>query len=469
LITEAKDDRFYLLTESQALRLPTPPQMHNEGNYIISLANFCRWLGSQAEELGVEIYPGFAASEVLYHSDGSVKGIATSDMGIGKNGKPTENFTRGMELHSKITLFAEGCRGSLTKTLYKKFGLRDGVDPQSFGIGIKELWTIPSSQHKQGLVIHTVGWPMDFKTYGGAFIYHLENNQVALGYVVGLDYTNPYLNPYREFQRFKHHPLVKPMLEGGRCDGYGARAINEGGFQAIPNLSFPGGALIGCTAGFLNTPKVKGIHNAMKTGMIAAESIVENIKNGPDTQTLNLVDYNDKIKTSWVWEDLYRVRNIFPGFQYGLIPGILNAAFEAYISRGKSPWTLRMKKPDHDFTKPAVECTPIEYPKPDGKISFDLLTNLQRSGTNHSENQPVHLKVRDPELALKNYKEYGAPESRFCPAGVYEWIESEKEKPHLQINAQNCLHCKTCDIKDKFQNIDYTVPEGGGGPKYGSM
>ncbi|KAF2068546.1 hypothetical protein CYY_010128 [Polysphondylium violaceum] len=477
LNTPVATDKFYFLTEKSSIRLPTPRLMHNEGNYIISLGNFTKWLANQAEELGVEIYPGFAASEVLYDEKGAVRGIATSDMGVAKDGSLTSNFTRGMELNAKLTLFAEGARGSLTKTLFKKFNLRDGVEPQTFGLGIKELWQIKPEKHNLGLVIHTLGHPLELETYGGSFIYHLEDNKVALGLVVGLDYKNPYLNPYQEFQKLKNHPLVRDMLEGGNCISYGARTINEGGLQSIPKLVFPGGALIGCTAGFVNVPKIKGNHNAMKTGMLAAESAFEQLveaQEKQDAEPLVVDSYPENLKKSWVWEDLNEVKNIRPAFHWGFIPGMIYGALEMYILRGRAPWTLSHGKPDNERLEPAASSKKITYPKPDGIVTFDLMTSVSRSGTNHEENQPPHLKVRDSDVAKKvNYDVYGKPESRFCPAGVYEWTEPEEgdttTKPKLVVNAQNCLHCKTCDIKDPTQNIDYTVPEGGGGPAYNGM
>lgn len=470
LHTPAKEDKFvWLLNEKLSVRLPTPPQMDNHGNYIASLGNVVRWLGQEAESLGVEIYTGISGSEMVYNEDGSVRGVATNDVGIGKDGKLKDNFERGMELRAKLTLLAEGCRGSLTKTLFDRFNLREGVDPQSFGIGIKELWQVPKENHKKGSIMHTIGWPLDFNTYGGSFLYHLENDQISLGFVVGLDYQNPYLNPYQEFQRFKQHPRVKEVLQGGTPIGYGARAINEGGYQSIPTVIFPGGALIGCTAGFLNVPKIKGSHTAMKSGMLAAEAAFESLQKY-DGKPILLNDYPERLKNSWIYEELYLVRNLRPSFHWGLLGGLVYSAIDTYIFRGKAPWTLHLpKEGDHAQLKPAKECKPIEYPKPDGKISFDLLSNLARSGTNHNHDQPAHLKLRNPNVAIEtNYALYSSPETRYCPAGVYEIVE-ESGKPKLQINAQNCLHCKTCDIKDVTQNIDYTTPEGGGGPQYSGM
>jgi len=464
LDTPAAEDRFLFLTEKRAIRLPTPPQMHNHGNFIVSLGNVCRWLAKEAEALGVELYPGFAAAEVLFDEGGSVAGVATGNMGVGRDGKHTENFQPGVELRGKVTLLAEGCRGSLSKELTARFDLRAHADPQTYGIGLKELWEVKPEQHHRGRVVHTIGWPLDRKTYGGSFLYHLENNQVAVGFVVGLDYENPYLNPFEEFQRFKTHPAIRPTFEGGRRIAYGARAINEGGFQAIPQLSFPGGHLIGCAAGFLNVPKIKGSHTAMKSGMVAAEMAFRQL------QGESGVDYRAALEASWIWDELRRVRNIRPGFRRGLFPGLVHAALDTYLFRGRAPWTLH-HTPDHTHLKRAADCKPIAYPKPDGKVSFDRLSSVFISNTNHEENQPSHLHLRRPELAIElNYALYDSPEQRYCPAGVYEIVEDgESGKRRLQINAQNCVHCKTCDIKDPGQNIDWVVPEGGGGPNYPNM
>ncbi|HEY7688198.1 MAG TPA: electron transfer flavoprotein-ubiquinone oxidoreductase, partial [Dongiaceae bacterium] len=466
LNTPAKEDKFLLLTRQKAFRLPTPPQMNNHGNYIISLGNLCRWLGSQAEALGVEIYPGFAAAEVLYGEDGRVVGVATGNMGVGKDGQPTANFQPGVELRGRYTLFAEGCRGSLTKGLFERFKLREGVDPQTFGLGVKELWEIDPARHQQGTIIHTVGWPMDRNTYGGSFLYHLENNQVAVGFVVGLDYQNPYLSPFEELQRFKTHPAIRPFFEGGKRIAYGARAINEGGFQSIPRLTFPGGMLIGCTAGFLNVPKIKGTHTAMKSGMTAAEAVFEALAGDAPPE---LAAYPERLKQTWLWDELYRVRNLRPGFRWGMWGGLMHAGLDTYLLRGRAPWTLR-HHPDHKSLKKAAECRPIDYPKPDGKVSFDRNSSVYLSNTNHEENQPVHLTLRDAAVPIRvNLAEYDAPEQRYCPAGVYEIVRNEQGAPRLQINAQNCVHCKTCDIKDPMQNINWVVPEGGGGPNYPNM
>ncbi len=464
LDTPAAEDRFLLLTRSRAVRLPTPPQMRNHGNYIISLGNLCRWLATQAEELGVEIYPGFAAAEVLYDEAGRVRGVATGDMGIGKDGEPTERYQPGVELLGKETLFAEGCRGSLTKTLVERFGLRDGVDPQTYAIGIKELWEVDPSQHQLGLVVHTVGWPLDNATYGGSFLYHLEDRQVAVGFVVGLDYRNPFLSPFEEFQRFKTHPVIRRFFEGGRRVSYGARALNEGGFQSIPRLDFPGGALIGCAAGFLNVPKIKGSHTAMKSGMVAAEAVFRRLA-GEATASVQRA-----LEDSWVWDELRRVRNIRPSFRRGLWAGLAYSALDTYILRGAAPWTFH-NHPDYTQLTPASEARRIEYPRPDGRLTFDRLSSVFISNTNHEEDQPPHLRLRDPAKAISvNYRLYDSPEQRYCPAAVYEIVQPDAAAdPYLQINAQNCVHCKTCDIKDPEQNIDWVVPEGGGGPNYPNM
>tara|TARA_R110002110_G_scaffold186923_4_gene394139 strand:+ start:265 stop:1890 length:1626 start_codon:yes stop_codon:yes gene_type:complete len=465
LNTPAGDERFYYMTEHNAVRLPVPPQMQNHGNYIISLGNVCRWLAEQAEAMGVEIYPGFAAAEVLYHEDGSVKGIATGDMGLQKDGTPGPNHEPGMELHAKCTLFAEGARGSLTKGLCDKFDLRAKSEPQTYGIGIKELWEIDPAKHKPGFIMHSTGWPLDSETYGGSFLYHLEDNLVSYGFVIGLDYKNPYLSPYDEMQRFKHHPLVRETFEGGRRISYGARALNEGGFQSIPKLTFPGGALIGCTAGFLNVPKIKGSHTAMKSGMVAAEAIFDMLAEDGNEP----VTYREKLEDSWLWDELYRSRNIRPSFQKGFFAGMIYSAIDTYLLRGKAPWTFRHHE-DHKQLRKADETDRIDYPKPDGKITFDKLTSVSFSGTNHEENQPVHLTLKDDSVPVShNLALYDGPEQRFCPAGVYEFVQDDNGDNRLQINAQNCVHCKTCDIKDPGQNIHWVTPEGGGGPAYPNM
>ena len=467
LNTPATEDRFLFLTAAKAYRLPTPPQMNNHGNYIISLGNLCRWLATQAEGLGVEIYAGFAAAEVLYGEQGRVTGVATGDMGIAKDGSKTDAYQPGIELRARQTVFAEGCRGSLTKTLFERFALRDGVDPQTYGIGIKELWEIDPSKHKPGLVIHTVGWPLDARTYGGSFLYHLEGNQVAVGFVVGLDYENPYLSPYEEFQRFKTHPEIRGFLAGARRISYGARAISEGGFQSLPKLTFPGGLLVGDAAGVLNVPKIKGTHTSMKSGMTAAEALFDALA---DEGVVEVKRYSERLKETWVWDELYRVRNIRPSFRWGLWGGIAYSAIDTYIFQGKAPWTLR-NHADHTALKPAAAFRPIHYPKPDGALTFDRLSSVFISSTNHEENQPSHLQLKDPAIPIKvNLATYDAPEQRYCPAGVYEIVrDADGANPRLQINAQNCVHCKTCDIKDMTQNINWVVPEGAGGPNYPNM
>lgn len=468
LNTPALSDRFLYLTETESIQLPTPPQMHNEGNYIVSLGNFCRWLGQQAENLGVEIYPGFAAAEVLYHADGSVKGVATGAVGTGKNGD--QDGEPGMELWAKQTIFAEGCRGSLTKTLLSRFHLTDGSDPQTFGIGIKELWEVPAENHQPGHITHTVGWPMDTATYGGSFLYHLEDNLVAVGFVVGLDYQNPYLSPFEEFQRFKTHPAIKKTFEGGRRVSYGARALAEGGIQSLPKLTFPGGVLVGDTAGFLNVPKIKGTHTAMKSAMLAAEAVFELLGDEAQAQGGEAKAYSAKFKQSWVHDELYKVRNIRPSFRWGLWPAMIYSAIDTFLFRGRAPWTLRHKHADNEALRPAYECNRIPYPKPDGVLTFDRLSSVFISNANHSEDQPAHLKLKDASVPIAiNLAKYDAPEQRYCPAGVYEIVGQDEGAPRLQINAQNCVHCKTCDIKDPTQNINWVTPEGGGGPNYPNM
>mgnify|MGYP001253768652 FL=1 len=465
LNTPVTEDRLLFLTKSKSYSLPTPSYMNNHGNYIVSLGNVVRWLGEQAESLGVEIYPGFAATEILFHDDGSVKGIATGDMGVGKDGEHTDSYQQGIELHAKQTVFAEGCRGSLTKVAIDRFNLRKGVQPQTYGIGIKELWEVTPEQHEEGLVIHSTGWPLDQTTYGGSFLYHLENNQVAVGFVIGLDYKNPYLSPFEEFQRFKTHPDIRKTFEGGRRVSYGARAISEGGYQSIPRLSFPGGLLIGDSAGFLNVPKIKGSHTAMKSGMVAAESIYTSINAKQSKRTL---DYSHRLSNSWLWTELKQVRNIRPSFRWGFWLGMIYSAIDTYVLRGRAPWTLKHHE-DHKPLIPSRKAKKIAYPKPDGVLTFDRLTSVFISNTNHEENQTCHLQLKNDVTPIKiNLSEYDAPEQRYCPAGVYEII-TEETIPKLQINAQNCVHCKTCDIKDPTQNINWVPPEGGGGPNYPNM
>jgi electron-transferring-flavoprotein dehydrogenase len=463
LATAVTEDKFMFLTETKAFTSPIcPPQMNNHGNYIVSLGNVVRWLGQQAEELGVEIYPGFAAAELLIE-DGRLVGVATGDMGIGKDGEPTDNYQRGMELRATYTVLGEGCRGSLSKQLEKQFNLRDGVDPQTYAIGIKELWEVKPEHFKKGLTMHTIGWPLKSDTYGGAAIYHFGENLVSLIYAVGLDYTNPYLSPFQEMQRFKTHPAIAPMFEGAKRISYGARALNEGGYQSLPKLTFPGGMLIGCAAGTLNVPKIKGTHTAMKSAMVAAEAIAEALAGEKPAE---VTAYADKLKASWVYPELHAVRNVRPGFaKWGLYGGFINAGIETILG-GRTPWTLH-NHADNDTLKKAKDSTPIAYPKPDGKLTFDRLSSVFLSNTNHEENQPAHLTLLNPAVAIDiNYNEYASPETRYCPAGVYEIVGEEAGAPKLQINAQNCVHCKTCDIKDPTQNINWVVPEGAGGPNY---
>lgn len=471
LNTPVKEDKFYFLDSKGGLRVPSiamMPAMKNHGNYIVSLGNVCRWLGEQAEALGVEIYPGFAAAEVLYHDDGSVKGVATGDMGIGKDGEPKASHEPGIELHAKYTFFAEGVRGHLGKTLMDRYNLRDGVEPQTYGIGIKELWDIEPEKHQEGLVMHTAGYPLDRETYGGSFLYHIENNQVAIGFVVGLDYKNPYISPFDEFQRYKSHPLIRRVLEGGKRISYGARALNEGGVQSLPKFIFPGGALIGCDAGFLNMPRIKGSHAAMKTGMMAAEAAFAKIMDGSEGHD-ELTAYAEDYEGSWLAKELHKARNVRPAFKWGLLKGTLYAGIDQLLLRGMAPWTISHHGADHSSIASKTKYEPINYPKPDGVVTFDKPSSVYLSATNHEEDQPVHLTLKDPSVPIDtNLALYDAPEQRYCPAGVYEIVE-ENGAPRLQINAQNCVHCKTCDIKDPTQNIVWVTPEGGGGPNYPNM
>jgi len=468
LDTPAKDEHLYYLTSTLAIPMPVPPQMHNEGNYIISLGNLCRWLGEQAEELGVEIYPGFAASEVLFDDEGAVKGIATGDMGLQKDGTPGTNFARGMEIHAKHTVLGEGCRGSLSEQIMKQFNLRENCDPQSYGLGLKEVWNVDPAKSKPGTIIHSMGWPLSMNTYGGAFLYHTNDNQVFVGFVVGLDYEDPYLNPYEEFQKFKTHPKIKEIFEGGECVSYGARCINEGGVQALPKLTFPGGMMIGCSAGFLNVPAIKGSHYAMKTGMIAADSIMQHGEN----DAKEVAKYEENVKSSWVYSELEAVRNVKPSFKFGQLGFMAHSGFSSFISKGKEPWTLHNFHRDCQTTRPASGYQPKKYPKKDGKLTFDILTNLQRANTYHEPDEPSHLKIK-PEFSQipqhVSYQEYAAPETRFCPAKVYEYVVDEKGTPKLVINSQNCIHCKCCSIKMPSEYINWTVPQGAGGPKYANM
>ncbi|KAG5530727.1 hypothetical protein RHGRI_025632 [Rhododendron griersonianum] len=494
-------DKFWFLTKDRAISFPSP--FDNKGNYVISLSQLVRWLGEKAEELGVEVYPGFAASEILYDADDKVIGIATNDMGIAKDGSRRDNFQRGVELKGKsnyflymrveaigmlsgrngfkshtcasnymhspgrLTLLGEGCRGSLSEKMIKRYNLREKVQGQhqTYALGIKEVWEVDASKHEPGFVLHTLGWPLDNKTYGGSFLYHMKDRQVSIGLVVALNYHNPFLNPYEEFQKLKHHPAINRLLEGGTVLQYGARTLNEGGFQSIPYPVFPGGAIIGCSAGFLNVPKIKGTHTAMKSGMLAAEAAFDVLHGG-----LNMDAYWNNLKNSWIWEELYRARNYRPAFEYGLFPGLALSGLERYIFKGRFPVTLRHGKPDHEATDEAHLHSPIQYPKPDGTVSFDVPTSLYRSNTNHEHDQPPHLRLRDQSIPEHvNLPKYGGPESRYCPARVYEYVADDNGQLKLHINAQNCLHCKACDIKDPKQNIEWTVPEGGGGPGYSIM
>ncbi len=474
--TAVSDEKFLFLRESTATSVPTsilPPSLKNHGNYIISLGNLCRWLGEQAEALGVEIYPGFAASEVLFDSDGRVRGVATGDMGIDADGEPTANHTPGIELHATYTFFAEGCRGQLGRQLMDHFDLRTESEDQTYGIGIKELWQVAPDHHQQGLVVHSAGWPLSSDTYGGSFLYHLEDNQVAVGYVIGLDYKNPYLSPFEEFQRFKTHPAIRPTFEGGKRISYGARALNEGGVQSLPKLAFPGGVLIGCEAGTLNVPKIKGTHTAMKSGMLAAESAAAAIMNSPEGETpVSLLDgFVGAFRESWAYQELWRARNFRPAFKYGLMLGTLLSGLDQVLLRGRAPWTLKHGHSDHEALDTKDKHAPIDYPKPDGEVTFDRLSSVYISNTNHEENQPPHLTLKDASVPITvNLENYDAPEQRYCPAQVYEIIrDDDGSNPRLQINAQNCIHCKTCDIKDPTQNIVWVAPEGGGGPNYPNM
>ncbi|MBL8631004.1 MAG: electron transfer flavoprotein-ubiquinone oxidoreductase [Rhodospirillaceae bacterium] len=474
LNTPVSDDQFLFLSETGALKIPNilmPPLLNNHGNYIVSLGNVCRWLAQQAEALGVEVFAGFAGAEVLYDDQGRVVGVATGDMGIGRDGEKTDAFEPGIELRAKYTLIGEGVRGSLAKQLIAKFKLDADSDFAKFGIGIKELWEIDPAKHKPGLVVHTMGWPLDSSTGGGSFMYHLENNQVAIGFVVHLNYSNPYLSPFDEFQRYKHHPAIKHYLEGGRRISYGARAITEGGLQSIPKLTFPGGALIGCAAGFVNVPRIKGSHNAMKSGMLAAEAVYAAL--GANRANDELVEYAAAVKKSWIYDDLSKVKNVKPLWsKLGLYLGLALGGIDMWMRSLKIglPFTLGHGKPDFATLKRASEATPIAYPKPDGKISFDKLSSVFISNTNHEENQPIHLKLADPTIPIAvNLPNWDEPAQRYCPAGVYEVVDADGGEKRFQINAQNCVHCKTCDIKDPSQNINWTVPQGGGGPNYPNM
>ena len=464
--TEVIDDKFIYLTEKRSIRLPTPPSMHNKGNYIVSLSRLTSWLNEQAEALEIEVYTGFAAAEVLYDETGRVKGVATGETGVKSDGSHGAEYDPGMELHAKTTLVAEGCRGSLSRLLIEKFQLDKDASPPTYALGLKEIWEIKPENHQLGKTLHTIGWPLKSDTYGGSFLYHMEDNKIAIGFAVGLDYSNPYLSPFEEFQRFKTHPDIRPILEGGKRISYGARAITEGGLQSLPKLDFPGGLLIGDAAGFLNVAKVKGIHTAMKSGMLAAEAVFSALI---ETDSEKELSYDSAFRQSWMFDELHAVRNIRPGFSKGLVAGLSNAGLVAYLTRGKEPWTLSHHA-DHLQLKKSNEVTKIEYPAPDGVVSFDRLSSVYLSNTFHDENQPVHLHLKDETVPIRiNLDLYDSPESRYCPAAVYEIIEGEDGGgPQLQINSQNCVHCKTCDIKDPTQNIVWTTPESGG-PMYSNM
>ena len=470
LNTEVTQDQFLFLTKDNSYQVPNwmlPHCFQNEGNYIVSLANVTRWLGEQAEALGVEIFPGFPAAEVLYNEQGAVAGVITGAMGLDKEGNPTDQFQLGMELRGKYTLFAEGARGHLGKQLIAKFALDKDSDPQSYGIGIKELWEVGPSQSKPGLVVHTAGWPLESDTYGGSFLYHLGDNKVAVGLVVGLSYKNPYLSPFEEFQRYKLHPKIRETFEGGKRIAYGARALTAGGLNSLPKTVFPGGALIGCDAGFLNASRIKGSHAAIKTGMLAAEAAVAALADNRSADVL--AGYPAAFQNSWLHTELNQARNFKAWMSKGLYLGTLMVGLEQKVLGGNMPWTVHLKHADHECLEPAAQHKPIDYPKPDGKISFDRLSSVFISNTNHAENQPIHLTLKDTAIPVSlNLKTYDGPEQRYCPAGVYEYVEADGQ-PKLQINSQNCVHCKTCDIKDPSQNIVWVTPEGGGGPNYGAM
>ena len=475
LNTPVTRDEIYLLRSASAsIQIPglfVPKTMHNHGNYIISLGNLCRWLAEQAEQLGVEIFPGFAAQEILFNDDGSVKGVATGDMGVSASGEQKDSYMPGMELHARYTLFAEGCRGHLGKELLQKFKLDDGKDPQHYGLGIKELWDIPAEKHQPGLVVHTAGWPLsESRSTGGGFLYHLENNQVALGLITDLSYSNPYVSPFEEFQRYKQNPVIKQHLEGGTRVAYGARALTKGGPQALPEMAFPGGLLMGCDAGTLNGAKIKGTHTAMKSGMVAADTIISQLQEKPDSSG-DILEYSTAFKQSWAYKELHQQRNFSPAMhKFGNIAGAAFAFIDLNIFNGKLPFTLHDTKADHQQLKPVIHCKKIDYPKPDGVISFDRLSSVFLSNTNHEEDQPCHLKLEYPNIPLDhNLPRYDEPAQRYCPAGVYEIVKGEDGQQTFQINSQNCVHCKTCDIKDPSQNITWVAPEGGGGPTYPNM
>ena len=471
LDTPVTEDEFLFLTETGSRKTPEwllPDCFNNHGNYVISLGNFTRWLGEQAEALGVEIFPGFAAAEVLYDDKGAVRGVATGNMGVGRDGQPTDHFQPGMELLAKYTIFSEGARGQLGRELIAKFKLDQGRDPQSYGIGIKELWEIDPSRSKPGLVVHTAGWPLDADTYGGSFLYHLNENQVAVGMVVGLDYANPWISPFEEFQRYKTHPAIRHFFEGGKRLAYGARAITAGGLLSLPKLVFPGGALVGCDAGFLNASRIKGSHAAIKSGMMAAEAAFDALAAG--RQQDELAAYPAAFESSWLHAELNKARNFKQWFKKGRTVGTVMTGVEQWLLKGNIPWTIHRTKADHECLQPASECPRIDYPKPDGVLTFDRLSSVFISNTNHEENQPIHLTLKDATVPVSiNLAKYAGPESRYCPAGVYEYIKDDQGQDKLQINAQNCVHCKTCDIKDPTQNIVWVAPQGGEGPVYSGM
>ena len=471
LATPVNEDRFLFLTRFGSFKVPgflLPECFRNQGNYVVSLGNVCRWLGQQAEALGVEIYPGFAAVEVLYDDRGGVRGVATGDMGVGRDGRPTAQYQPGIELWGKYVFFAEGCRGHLGKQLLERYRLSANSDPQAYGIGLKELWEIEPERHQAGLVIHSAGWPLSADSYGGSFLYHMQDNLVSVGFVVGLAYANPYLDPYEEFQRYKTHPDIRTFLEGGKRIAYGARAIAAGGLMSLPGLTFPGGCLVGDEAGFLNASRIKGSHAAIKSGMLAAEAAFAALRAGRSADELDA--YSAAFQESWLFDELYRARNFKQWMSKGLYSGTLMVGVEQTLLGGKFPWTLHHRHADHECLRPASECKPIDYPKPDGKLTFDRLSSVFISNTNHEENQPCHLVLRDASLPVRlNLAKYAGPESRYCPAGVYEFVKNGDGTDRLQINAQNCVHCKTCDIKDPSQNIVWVAPQGGGGPNYPNM
>ncbi len=471
LNTQVTEDRVQMLTETKARQTPNwlvPDCFLNKGNYLISLGSLVRWLGEQAEVLGVDVFPGFAATELLYCENGTVTGVATGNMGVDRNGQPMPSFEQGVALFANYTVLAEGTRGQLGREVIARYGLDQGRDPQAYSLGVKEIWEIDPAKHQPGLVVHTAGWPLDSKTYGGSFIYHMENNQVVIGYVVGLAYENPYLSPFEEFQRFKTHPSVRPHIEGGKRIAYGARALTAGGLQALPELAFPGGVLVGCEAGFMNGSRLKGIHGAIKSGMLAAEALFDALTDGRGNDVLSA--YPEMFRKSWLYDELHCSRNFKPCMANGLFLGSLMFGIDQLVFAGRAPWTLHRMRADHDYLRPALECKPIAYDKPDGRLTFDLMSSVQLSNVHHEENQPGHLTLKDERVPVAiNLNEYAGPEARYCPAGVYEFVKSEDGSDRLQINASNCIHCKTCDIKDPSQNIVWIAPEGGGGPNYSGM